>query len=175
MLCPPDSYPQLGPDDLDEMVRSARRADALGFPPDAFQPWQPGSYGLGATAVPSDRNGIVYQVTARTATGATGATEPAWPISGTIVDGDLTWSVADSAPWTPTWAINAGVAKGWRIKAGKAAARFSFSAGTDRFDTNQVAANCLLMAKQYEGGGIAKLRSSDVTLDVTRFSDVIGN
>jgi hypothetical protein len=130
---------------------------------------------MGAMAVPTERNGYVYRVTARAGAFRTGATEPVWSLSGTVTDGDLTWELWDTAPWTPTWSLNAGAARGWRLKAGKAAGRYNFSAGTDRFDVNQVVENCLKMAKQYEGGGVAKLRAGDTVLDVTSYSDVLGN
>ena len=83
----------------------------------------------------------------------------------------------DTAPWTPTWAVNAGAARGWEIKAGKAAARYDFSAGTDRFNVNQIAANCLAMARQYrsQGAGVAKLRTDTGTFDVLTWREVIGN
>ena len=178
VLCPPELYPELGPADLDVMVRAARRADLLGFPPDSYQPWQGGvAYSVGALCVPVERNGSAYRVSAISGTGVAGTVEPAWPAAGNVVDGQATWAWFDSAPWTPTWAVNAGAARGWEIKAGKAAARYSFSAGTDRFDVNQIAANCLQMARMYrsQGAGVAKVRTDTGTLDVLAYRDVIGN
>jgi hypothetical protein len=158
-LCPPDLDPALTADDLDAMVRAARQADADGNPPDDYQPWAPGiTLTIGALAVPVERDGYVYRVTARADPGASGNTEPDWPVgTATVTDGNLTWELYDVAPWTPTWSINRGAGAGWRIKAGKAAHEFSFSAGTDRFGTNELLDHCLKMAKEYDGAGIAVL------------------
>jgi hypothetical protein len=175
VLCPPDAEPTLTADDLDAMVAAARLADLDGNPPDSYQPW-PGagvSLPVGALAVPTTRNGIVYRVTVAAGQGRTGATEPIWPVgTGTVIDNELTWAPYGSAPWTPTWSINAGAAEGWRIKAAKAAENYSFSAGVDRFGVNELLDNCLRMARMYEGSGVAVL-SSATKRNVGRWRDLV--
>lgn len=174
-LCPPDAIPELTPADLDEMVWAAKLADIEGNPPDDFQPW-PGagvSLAVGALAVPTDRNGYVYRVQSISGDGRTGATEPVWAGS-TVTDNEVTWQPYATAPWTPTWSVNAGAARGWRIKAGRAAEDFSFSAGTDRFDVNQLLEHCLRMAKVYEGSGVAVLSASG-RHSVRKWAGVLGN
>jgi hypothetical protein len=173
-LCPPDAEPRLEPNDLDTMVAAARQADIDGNPPDSYQPWQAGvSLAVGALAVPTDRNGWAYRVSVAAGQGLAGAVEPIWPLSGTVVDNQLTWELWDAAPWTPTWSPNAGAAEGWRIKAAKAAERYSFSAGTDRFDINQVLDHCLRMVKLYEGSGVATLVNRDRRDDALRWASVL--
>lgn len=175
-LCPPDAIPALDADDLDAMVAAAKLADIDGNPPDSYQPWPgPGvALAVGALAVPTDRNGYAYRVQSVAGSGLTGATEPIWPAAtGTVVDGGLTWAAYDLALWTPTWSINAGAAHGWRIKAGKAAEDYTFSAGVDRFDVNQLLDNCLRMARMYEGSGVAVLSSRDSRRDVARWRELL--
>jgi len=176
-LCPPDAIPTLTADDLDEMVAAARLADIDGNPPDTYQPW-PGagvSLAVGALAVPTERDGYAYRVSAIANQGRTHTTEPLWPgATGTVVDNEVTWEAWTLAPWTPTWSIDNGAARGWRIKAGKAAEDYDFSAGTDRFNVNQVLENCLRMARIYEGSGVAVLSSARRD-DVARWAEVLGN
>lgn len=156
------------------MIRVARRADVDGFGPDSYQPWKPAAaYALGQTVVPRERNGHRYTVTVA---GTSGALEPAWPLvdAATVGDGTVTWAEDGFAPWSPTWSIRAGAACGWRIKAGKAAGQYSFSAGTDRFDVNQLLEHCLTMARQYEAGvGTASTRL--VGRQTVVYASVLGN
>lgn len=173
-LCPPELDPTLTPGDIDAMVAAARRTDADGFEPDGYQPWKPGTvYSLGDQVVPRERNGHVYTVTDD---GTSGALDPAWPETdgGTVVDGGVTWTEAGFAPWSPTWSIRTGVAHGWRIKAGRAAHRYEFSAGTDRFAENELLRHCLEMVKQYEAG-IGTSSTSLLPATVVRGAIVLGN
>lgn len=54
-----------------------------------------------------------------------------------------------TATWTPTWDLNSAAAEGWRRKAGKAAARFSFGEDGQRFDRAQTYAHCITQADHY--------------------------
>lgn len=54
-----------------------------------------------------------------------------------------------SAVWTPTWDLNSAAVEGWRRKAGKAAARFSFAEDGQRFDRAQIYAHCIAQADAY--------------------------
>jgi len=156
----------LGDDQLDPALRNAlvlscglRLDRPLAIPPDGIEPWQPGKvYALGDHANPTLINGYRYVVSVA---GTSGATEPTWPTSGkgaTVTDGGVTWTL-DGLAWVPTWDLNAAAAEGWRIKAGKAASRASFSSAGSSYQRNQVWQMCMEMAKAY-----AKKRLVSVTI-----------
>lgn len=51
--------------------------------------------------------------------------------------------------YTPTWALNAAAAAGWRLKAGRVAGDFTFSADGSSFSKGEVLAKCAEMADRY--------------------------
>ena len=123
--------PALTVAELRRLLRIAQVADAAGNPPDTYASWT-GTTGwaIGRSVVPTLRNGYLYRVTAA---GTSAPAEPAWPvaISATVVDGGVTWTCADLAPWVPAYdrmALNLAAAEGWRRKAAKLTNNESFSA-----------------------------------------------
>lgn len=51
--------------------------------------------------------------------------------------------------WSPTYAMNAAAAEGWRQKAARVAADFNFSADGASFSKGEVLARCLEMEAHY--------------------------
>lgn len=51
--------------------------------------------------------------------------------------------------WVPTWHLDYAAAEGWRLKAGKVAGDFSFSADGASYQKADVLANCLAMEAKY--------------------------
>lgn len=51
--------------------------------------------------------------------------------------------------WSPTYALNAAAAEGWRMKAGMVAADFDFSADDASYSKGQVMAKMLEMEQHY--------------------------
>jgi hypothetical protein len=155
-----DADPTLTVEELDQLLSGARRTDLAGCPPDDYQPWQPVAvYTLGAQVVPPVRNEHVYTATTVGGSGTSGATEPVWPTTSaaTVVDGDITWTEDGAAAWVPTFELNAAAAMGWRIKAGKVAHRFEFTADGATFSRQQLRQACLEMAKVYQKRVIGNL------------------
>ncbi len=91
------SHPELHRDDLDELVRLARRPDPNGVPP------------------------------------------------------------SDTA-WAPTYDINAAVAAGWEIKAGRVAGDFGWAEDGQMFRREQIYQHCMAMVRHYSGSGMASVR-----------------
>lgn len=56
---------------------------------------------------------------------------------------------ADGMEWRPTYDLNAAAAEGWRIKGGKVAGDFNFTADSAQFGKGDVLAHCLAMEQQY--------------------------
>lgn len=55
------------------------------------------TYGLGAYMVAAAKVFKLTSITAAASVGTSGASQPAWPASGTVVDGDLTWTYQRAA------------------------------------------------------------------------------
>lgn len=53
------------------------------------------------------------------------------------------------AAWVGTWDLNAAAAEGWRMKAGKVAGDFNFSADNASYSKADVLAHCLEMETKY--------------------------
>lgn len=51
--------------------------------------------------------------------------------------------------WVPTYNLNAAAAEGWRMKAGKVAGDFNFSADNASYSKADVLAHCLEMETKY--------------------------
>lgn len=160
--------PALTSDEIDLLLADARRADSDGNAPDGYVSWVPGqAYSSGALVVPPTRDGYVYTATVG-GTASTASTGPAFPTSstGTVVDGGVTWGNRASAPWAPTFDLNAAAAEGWRWKAAKAASMIDFTADGASFKQDQLLAHCEKMVKRYSKGtlGTMELRSQMASL-----------
>ena len=167
------SDPALSSTEVDMLLAGARVQDRNGAPADAYQPWKASNaYTVGATLVPTTRNGHYYRVTA--SDGQSGPAEPNWPTtSGQTVTADgVTYEEAGLAPWSGAWNLRAAAAEGWRWKAGKVAARFDFSSDVSSFKRDQLHKHCLEMVKQYSPGMV----SIPIAAGVTEIYDpLIGN
>jgi len=71
--------------------------------------------------------------------------------------------------WTPTYDIAAGVALAWRLKAGKAAAKFDFSTDNQKLSRSQVHKHCLEMAAMWEA------QQSATSGQMTTYEDISVN
>lgn len=134
------------------LLLAGARADATGAVREGTDAeWKPGTaYADGDTVVPTSRNGLRYRVSVA---GVSGAEEPAaWPASGTLVDGGVTWEIDTATPaaWSPTFDLAAAAAEGWRMKAGLVSDRFRFGDDGDSYDRNQVFEHCARMAELYD-------------------------
>lgn len=56
---------------------------------------------------------------------------------------------ADGMEWRPTYDLNAAAAEGWRIKGGKVAGDFNFTADSAQYAKGDVMAHCLAMEQKY--------------------------
>jgi hypothetical protein len=142
--------PLLTAPELADLLVQARRADTLGTAPDVYLPWAPSTaYALGATVVPTTRNGHAYTVTTA---GASGAMEPPWPTTSgaTVADGTAVFTEAGSAVWVATYDLNAAAAEGWRRKAAKVSAEFTFSTGQQSFTRRDKFELCQQMVREYQ-------------------------
>lgn len=61
--------------------------------------------------------------------------------------------------WVGTWDLNAAAAEGWRMKAGKVAGDFSFSADGSSYQKADVLAHCLEMEAKYASMSHGTLRT----------------
>jgi hypothetical protein len=164
--------PALTGDEVEQLLKFARRKDNHGFPPDDLDVWQPGiAVNVGDLMTPTLRgtpfpfipplmpqtyNPLVPTVHGQayfkaTVGGLTGATEPTWPgqNAGTVVDGTVTWTLQGLAPWQPTYHISAAVSRGWRIKAMKVAMQFDIETRNHKLRRNQKYKACLEMSKLF--------------------------
>jgi hypothetical protein len=140
--------PTLSSDELDALVKLARRADANGNR--FYLAWQAGrAYAVGDLVAPSPRNGHYYTVTVA---GTSDDAAPAvWPTGsgGTVVDDSVTWQESGADEWVPTFDLNFAAAEGWRWKAGKAAGLFNIAPDGNSFQRSQVYAQCIRQASEY--------------------------
>lgn len=108
--------------DLLPILLQSKRADRYGVRPDDYTEWKASTVlALNAYAVPTTRNGHFYRVSAVTGDAKTGAIEPTWPTSGTIVDNHVTFQEAGATSWTPSWELDAACAEAVRMKLAAAA------------------------------------------------------
>lgn len=142
--------PTLSSDELDELLTLAQRPDVFGnFP---YTPWRASAnYAVGDYVVPKPRNGHLYRASIA---GTSASSEPTWPTSagGTVVDGGtggVTWEESGSAPWLPTYDLNAGAAEGWRWKAGKQVPVFDINVERQVAFRDQIYQHCLEQAERY--------------------------
>lgn len=155
--CAADLEPKLTPDELDELLESARVADPAGAPP--RRPWTAAtSYPAGRYREPVTVNGHRYVVVVA---GVSGATEPSWPTSSgaQVTDGSVVWAEAGTS-WAQTWDLNEAAREGWLLKAGKCVGNHRLSGTTTVDEEGQpsavvssqpTAAECRRMAEEYAG------------------------
>lgn len=62
---------------------------------------------------------------------------------------DVDGRTADDPDWVQTWDLYAATAEVWRVKAGRVAGDFNFSADNGRYDKGAVLAQCLEMEAKY--------------------------
>jgi len=151
-----DSDPTLNDDEFDLLVVDAKRSDAAGNLPanvDSAPVWQASTtYQHGDVVTASPAAGRWWRCIVP---GTSSASQPVWPDQAgqppgvtEVLDGTVTWLDA-GAEWKPTWDLNAAAAKGWELKAGKAAGRFDFGTDGQTFQRSQVVAHCNRMAGIY--------------------------
>lgn len=72
---------------------------------------------------------------------------------GALLDSYASQDGSGRAPtnddWDPTYDLNAAAAEGWRMKAGKVAGDFNFSADNASYSKADVLAHCLEMQTKY--------------------------
>lgn len=61
--------------------------------------------------------------------------------------------------WVGTWDLNAAAAEGWRMKAGKVAGDFNFSADGSSYSKADVLAHCLEMETKYAAQSHGTMRT----------------
>lgn len=142
--------PTLTPEELADLLALGEIGDSAEHAATGDTEWAASTaYVLDDARVPTSRTGRRYIVTVA---GSSGAAEPDWPDSGTIVDGTVTWALDSSTPaaWLPTYDLALAAAEGWRYKAGRVSDRFRFSQEGEGYDRNQVFEHCLRMAEIYD-------------------------
>lgn len=85
---------------------------------------------------------------------------------GLIVDQyalvDLNGNAPSATDWTPTYDVNGAVAEVWRVKAGRVAGDYSFSADGASYSKADVMAHCLEMEAKFagmsKGGGFGSVQ-----------------
>ena len=152
-----DQDPVLGMDEIDALMDLARRPDIAGNPPSNVD--TSASEWTASTRVLAGQ--VVYITNGRflrcIVPGTTGTVEPVWglttlPRTGQeLIDGTVTWEDFGTE-WAPTFDLDAAAARGWRMKAGKAAGRFDFSEDGQQFSRSQVISHCTAMAATFETG-----------------------
>lgn len=155
LLCAAAEEPTLDDGELTRVLARARRVDAAGTGPanvTTTADWTAATVVTVGTVVqqPGVRRWWVAENS-----GTTGATAPTWPTFTTqpasdvyVVDGTVVWE--DAGPeWHPTYDLNTAAAECWAVKAGRAAAKFSFTTDGQSFQRQQIAARCLEMAAYY--------------------------
>jgi hypothetical protein len=65
---------------------------------------------------------------------------------------DTTGLPPAAADWASTYDLDAAVADGWEIKAGRAAAGYDFGEDSQRFNRSQIHDQCMAMARLYRRG-----------------------
>lgn len=149
--------PRLDERELDLIVNASKRPDPAGNLPTntaSASPWAASTAFAAGTVIAA--GGRWWRALN---SGVTATTAPDWPdlegfvaTRSTVDDGDVTWlDVGDT--WAPTWNLDAGAAMGWRLKAGKAANRMSFTADGATYNRREVIANCLRMGDLYARRG----------------------
>lgn len=157
-----DQDPTLTTDEVDALMEDARRPDLAGNPPANVEAdtsaWAPSTVVLAGTVVRTTDRYLRSVVP-----GTTGTTEPVVLLAGyprdpgrTVLDGTVRWEDFGTE-WSPTFDLDAAAARGWRLKAGKAAGRFDFAEDGQQFTRSQIMAHCSAMAATFETGSAGML------------------
>ena len=158
-----DQDPTLSIAEVDVLLDRARRPDAAGNGPQNT----PLTAGVWAAAT-GVLVGAVVLVGVRywrvVVPGTTGTVAPNWPqLAGggltctQVVDGYVTWEDAGTT-WSPTFDLEAAAARGWMLKAGKAAGQFAFGEDGQQFSREQITAHCQAMAATFRQGSATTLQ-----------------
>lgn len=152
-----DQDPTLIAGEIDALIEGARLPDLAGNPPsnvDSVDAWSASAVVLAGTVVRTSSGRFLRC----TVPGTTGSTEPSvLMLAGynraghTFYDGTVTWEDFGTT-WAPTYDLDAAAARGWRMKAGKAAGRFDFAEDGQQFTRSQIMAHCIGMADTFDNG-----------------------
>ena len=152
-------FPTLTDDQVNRLLRNARKQDKYGWRPSWDTEWQPNHvYAVNDVIVPTTRNAHTYIVSDP---GTSGATEPVWPTdpqSTVTLDGVEYTEITDMlAIWWGRWDLNAAAAEGWRIKAGLVSNRHDFGSNQGNYNPSQIFEHCNQMAAMYAAKTIGSL------------------
>jgi hypothetical protein len=108
-------------------------------------------------------NGWIFQISTAGTTGATIPPLTSWPaplsypprgFPVTLTDGTAVWSAYTLDPGE-RYDTDSATADCWRLKASRAAGRYTFSADGQSFNRSDLHKHCLTMARQWAGVQIA--------------------
>lgn len=157
-----DQDPTLSTPEVDALMEDARRPDLAGNPPsnveDSTSAWSASATVLAGTVVRTADRYLRCVVP-----GTTGTTQPVVVLAGfprdpglTVADGTVVWEDFGTT-WAPTFDLDAAAARGWRLKAGKAAGRFDFAEDGQQFTRSQIMAHCAAMAATFDADSAGTL------------------
>lgn len=162
LLTQADQDPALILEEINALLEDSRRPDLAGNPPSnvtSADEWASATVVLAGTVVRTSSGRFLRCVIP----GTTGTTEPSvlmlagYTRAGhTFYDGTVTWEDFGTT-WAPTYDLDAAAARGWRMKAGKAAGRFDFAEDGQQFTRSQIVAHCHAMAEAFETGSAGTL------------------
>lgn len=146
-----NTFPTLTPEQVDSLLRGARRVDSDGYLPSDDTEWSAATeYAVDDVVVPTSRTGRTYKVTDA---GTSGVTEPTWPTvhGGTVALDGVTYEdiTDDTTAWAGSWDFYRAAAEGWRIKAGNVSNRHDFGSNQGNYNPAQVFDHCIKMADLY--------------------------
>lgn len=151
-------FPTLSADQLNRLLRQARRIDNDNYLPSNEPEWLPEfEYGEGYSVTPTAPNGHIYVVTVA---GTSGTTEPTWPTGSeeTVTQDGVEYTEFGASLWTPTYDFYRAAAEGWDIKAGMVSNRHAFASNQGQYNPEQLFQHCQEMARMYRNRSIATVR-----------------
>lgn len=98
---------------------------------------------VGALVLPTVDDDHFYKVTIG---GTTAVAEPAWPTTGTIANGDVTFEEAGLFTYSSLYDVRAALRKCWELKAAKASELIS---SQDSGSEQMIFDHCQFMASKY--------------------------
>jgi hypothetical protein len=163
------SDPTLSEGDIDALLVIGQRADSTGRVRASDTAWAAGATRVvGDRVVGSSRTGQAWVASVG---GLGGDTEPAWPGSGTVADGAVTWTLYTGAlVWQPTYDLNAAAAEGWRWKMAKLASGIDFTTDGQSFSKSQAFDHAKAMIEYYAsrvGVGVAGARTGALSIGLS--------
>lgn len=160
-------FPTLSTEQVDRLLRQARRIDNDGHLPSETPEWQPNTdYALDDILVPTHHNGHTYKVTVAA---KSGGVEPDWPTGSgeSVSHAGVTYTEDGEEPWTPTYDFYRAAAEGWDIKAGMVSNRHAFGSNQGQYNPEQLFDHCTKMAKLYRDRSIMTVRLESGAWDGT--------